>query len=307
MRVLVIGEGMVEFRQDSDGGWHRAHGGDVVNTAIHLARFGIGSALVSALGKDEFSDYLYGEWQGEGLNLDQVARTGEAECGIYFIATDAHGERTFSYRRRDSAATLLMQLVDRQALGTAVTSADLIYFSLITLAILPEPDRHDLLAVLGEARTAGKAVAFDNNYRPQLWNGTQEARLWHERALRCTSIGLPTADDDVALDIASDPASVAAHWRDHGVAEVVVKAGRHGAVVNGETIAPERAIPIPRDTSGAGDAFNGGYLAARLHGKSCTQAARAGNDLAGWVVQQNGAIPPINAAMYRAGDKIPEA
>lgn len=306
MRILAIGEGMAEFRQDSAGGWHRAHGGDVVNTAIHLARFGFDSALFSALGLGAFSDYLFGEWQGEGLQLDYVSRTAQADCGVYFIAVDAHGERTFTYRRKNSAATLMMQLADEQALRKALMSADLIYFSLISLAILAEPDRQALLDSLGEVRAAGKAVAFDNNYRPQLWGSAQEARLWHGRALRCVSIGLPTMDDDIALGIASDHASVAAHWHDHGVAEIVVKAGRQGALVDGAMLAPDQAIEQPTDTSGAGDAFNGGYLAARLHGKSRIEAARAGNKLAGWVVQQRGAIPPVNAAMYRPGDEMSE-
>ena len=90
------------------------------------------------------------------------------------------------------------------------------------------------------------------------------------------------------------------------VAEIVVKAGRQGALVDGAMIAPGQAIEQPTDTSGAGDAFNGGYLAARLRGKSRIEAARAGNTLAGWVVQQRGAIPPVNAALYRPGDEMSE-
>jgi 2-dehydro-3-deoxygluconokinase len=47
----------------------------------------------------------------------------------------------------------------------------------------------------------------------------------------------------------------------------------------------------PVDTSGAGDAFNGGYLAARMDGASVEDAVMAGHRLAGWCVMRSGAIP----------------
>jgi 2-dehydro-3-deoxygluconokinase len=56
---------------------------------------------------------------------------------------------------------------------------------------------------------------------------------------------------------------------------------------------PQKLAPI--DTSGAGDAFNGGYLAARVKGHSIQEAALAGHRLAGWVVMQSGAIPARTA------------
>ena len=46
------------------------------------------------------------------------------------------------------------------------------------------------------------------------------------------------------------------------------------------------------DTSGAGDSFNGAYLAARLKGRTPSEAAREGLALAAKVVAQPGAIIP---------------
>lgn len=69
---------------------------------------------------------------------------------------------------------------------------------------------------------------------------------------------------------------------------------------DGRLCAPP-AVLNPVDTSGAGDAFNAGYLFARLSGEDPQTAALAGHRLAGWVIGRPGAIPPRDAqAPYAA-------
>jgi len=297
MRVLAIGEGMVEFRREGDC-WRQAHGGDVINTAIHLARFGVETGLATALGQDGFSDFLAAQWQQEGLDLSCVSRCQKSECGIYFIATDENGERSFTYRRSDSAARRLVPLIGKDALGAAARAAGLVYFSLVTLAILPEEDRATLLDILRASRADGIHVAFDSNYRPALWESVEAARHWHDAALRTASIGLPTLEDEQALLGTASCEHAVAYWRNRGVGEVAVKMGAAGAMT-GSCAVPSRMIVVrPLDTSGAGDAFNGSYLAHRLAGRSPEVSAEAGNALAAWVVQRRGAIPPSEAEVY---------
>jgi 2-dehydro-3-deoxygluconokinase len=84
---------------------------------------------------------------------------------------------------------------------------------------------------------------------------------------------------------------VATHWRNLGCTETVVKLGAQGCRLPDGTILPPPEILQPVDTSGAGDAFNGGYLAARMNGASAEDAALAGHRLAGWCVMRTGAIP----------------
>jgi 2-dehydro-3-deoxygluconokinase len=112
--------------------------------------------------------------------------------------------------------------------------------------------------------------------------------------LTLCDIGLPTLEDERALGSAQDAASVAEHWRALGVGEVVVKMGAAGCLAEGEVVPPPRVL-APVDTSGAGDAFDAGYLAARLRGDPVREAATSGHRLAGWVVQRRGAIPARDA------------
>ena len=71
-RIVAVGEGMVELSADGDR-WRMAYGGDVLNTAVHLARLGRNVAFATGLGADPFSQRLRRAWAAEGLDLSLVA------------------------------------------------------------------------------------------------------------------------------------------------------------------------------------------------------------------------------------------
>lgn len=299
-RIVCLGEAMVELMQ-SHGRWEVRYGGDTLNVAIHLTRLGHDVAYLTALGGDPFAGPMRSAWGREGMDVSLVLTMPERSTGLYGIATDEQGERHFSYWRSDSAARALFQAPGiEKALDTA-RKADLLFFSLISLAILPEEGREKVLALAGEVRAGGSQVAFDGNYRPRLWESPEAARQWHDRAVALADFGLPSLEDEQRLGIASDAEAVRAHWLASGCDEVVVKLGAKGALLpDGATVGPPSEL-LALDTSGAGDAFDAGYLSARLRGAKPEQAALDGQQLAGWTVMRQGAIPPRDhAAPYAA-------
>ena len=103
--------------------------------------------------------------------------------------------------------------------------------------------------------------------------------------------GLPTIDDERGLAGIGDPAAISDVWSRAGCPEVIVKLGRQGSRLPDGTVVPPAMALRPVDSSGAGDAFSAGYLGLRLRGGSPAEAAHFGNELAGWVIMRNGAIP----------------
>ena len=55
-RVIAIGEVMIEMARGGDGRFGMGCGGDTFNTAIYLARAGIGVGYATALGDDPYSE-----------------------------------------------------------------------------------------------------------------------------------------------------------------------------------------------------------------------------------------------------------
>ncbi|MFK4874060.1 sugar kinase [Novosphingobium sp. ZW T3_23] len=297
-RIVCLGEGMVELSNEA-GAWSVGFGGDTLNTAIHLARAGHDVAYLTAIGNDAFSRTLRAAWEAEGIDCDLVLTHPTRQVGLYAIATDAAGERSFGYWRDTSAARALFELEAAEATLLIAEKADLLCFSLISLAILPPEGRERLLRLAAGVRARGGRVAFDGNYRARLWESPEAAAHWRDRAIATASFGLPTLEDEAAIardNGASDEcehraAQVEAHWQSLGCSEVIVKLGARGCRLPDGEDCPVPQVLHPVDTSGAGDAFNGGYLGARMNDAPIIEAAKAGHALAGWNVMRKGAIP----------------
>lgn len=298
LRIACIGECMIELnRLDLDAGSAGiGFAGDTLNTAVYLARLGCDVAYVTNLGLDRFSDRMEQRWRGEGIGCALVGRHPDRLPGLYAIEVDAAGERSFRYWREASAARTLFS-----GIGAALADLaqfDVIYLSGITLAILPAEIRGALIATAAGLKAAGKMVVFDTNHRPRLWPNEAAARDSFAAMWAATSLALPSFDDEARLYPGLSPQQVIARIAALGPAEVVLKNGARGPLiaVNGavdQTDLPEVARVV--DTSGAGDSFNAGYLAARLRGDAPLAAAAAGHRLASVVIGHHGAVIPRTA------------
>ena len=294
-RITFVGEGMVELRQAEGNEYRLGYGGDTLNSAIHMARSGFDVAFATALGRDDFSERLRSAWREEGLDCSAILTEPTRGAGLYAISLDAAGERSFTYWRSDSAARQLFALPDTPELIEQIALSEMLAFSLISLAILPDAGKEALLSLAARMREDGRKVAFDANYRPLLWESSQTAAHWRDKAIAVATHGLPTLADEVLIGGPIDAQSVAAHWLDLGCTEVVVKLGAEGCRLPDGQILPPEEILSPVDTSGAGDAFNAGYLSARLWGAHPREAAHHGNALAAWTIMRSGAIPPLDS------------
>jgi 2-dehydro-3-deoxygluconokinase len=135
-------------------------------------------------------------------------------------------------------------------------------------------------------------IAFDPNVRPALWADPAEARESLTTAFGVADIVLASHDDGAWLWGESEPNAQIERILTFGAREAVVTLGAGGVTLfaDGEAATAPSLAGVIIDTSGAGDSFNGGYLAARLRGASPLEAARAGQSLAARVVAQPGAL-----------------
>ncbi|GAA2284207.1 hypothetical protein GCM10010402_46810 [Actinomadura luteofluorescens] len=142
-------------------------------------------------------------------------------------------------------------------------------------------------------------MAFDTNYRPAGWPSPAAAAEAMSTVLTRTDIALPTFSDDQAVFGDRTPTDTIRRLRQAGVTEMAVKQGPQGSLLaDTKTKIEVPAVPHVKviDTTAAGDAFNGAYLASRLTHTPPAQAAETATTLAAEVITHQGALLPPTPA-----------
>lgn len=287
-RICCAGEVMIEFSPTRLPGIYRQSlAGDSYNTAVYLARAGLDVEYLTCLGKDAQSDLILEALGRENIAYTRIQRLESKQPGLYLIENDSNGERSFSYWRDTSAAReLFKQPVELQHISH-------FYFTGITLAVCRQ-QCSQLVALLTQLKQSGCRVIFDSNYRPALWKSQAQAREFYAEILPYCDCILSTLEDETALWNVSDIEQCKALYQHCPADELVIKTPdlvTHARCGEEQQRVCAKAVDAI-DTTGAGDAFNAGYLAARIHGKPLEQAVQAGQKLAARVVLTPGAIMP---------------
>ena len=295
-RVACIGECMIELKQAEGGLFSRAFGGDTLNTAVYLARLGVETDYITALGDDPMSDEMLAGWAAEGVGTGRVARLKGKLPGIYMIQTDEFGDRRFFHWRDNSAARSLMELPETDDILDSLATYDVVYLSAITLSIYSALGRTKLIDALNRAREHGTRIVFDTNYRARGWPDPDVARAVFDEAFAASDIVLASMEDLLPLYPCESDEQL---MRRIPCSEAVLKLREAGSIVRHEGVSREvKAEPVTLpvvDTTAAGDSFSAAYIAARLQGAEPAEAAQAGHRLGGVVVRYPGAIIPRSA------------
>lgn len=292
-RFLSIGECMVELSQAGEGLLRKGFAGDTLNTAWYARACMPSSWTVdyfTALGDDAMSDEMAAFFESHGIGTGHIRRIKGKAPGLYMINL-RNGERSFSYWRDSSAARQLAADPDR--LREAVEASDVIYFSGITLAILPREDTDTLLAETRRAKASGKLVVFDPNIRPRLWSSYDVMHTVISEGARASTLVMPSFDDE-ASHFGDDLIEATIHrYRALGANNIVVKNGADGATLDFEgkrAMVPAEKVETVVDTTSAGDSFNGSFLAKYLETKDAETSAHFAAKVAARVVSEHGAL-----------------
>jgi len=294
-RFVSVGECMIEMSGGEDGTYRLGYAGDTLNTAWY-ARARLPKDwdvdYVTALGDDMYSAQMRDFLEKNGLGTSRIQTIENRRPGLYLIH-QAHGDRHFTYWRSQSAAKQLAD--DTDALNAALAGADIAYFSGISLAILNSRARGHLMKALHLARESGARIAFDPNERPVLWTSPEVMASTITAGAILADIVLPTFPDEQALFGDASPEAVAERYMSAGAEEVVVKNGAEPAFVasrESQGWVPSKPGAKSVDPTGAGDSFNGAYLAARAEGATPLEAAEKAHALAAIVIGHKGALVP---------------
>lgn len=287
--ILCLGEPMLEFNEQKDGSFLPGHGGDTSNCAIAAARQGASVGFVTHLGDDAFGASFMDLWKREAVDTSTVRQVGHAPTGIYFVT---HGDagHEFSYYRAGSASSLMGP---DDLPETALSAAKILHVSGISQAI-SQAAADTVFAAIAHVKKAGGQVSYDTNLRLKLWP-LERARAVIHAGVALSDIVLPGLDDAALLTGLEAPDQIVDFYLNLGAGIVALTLGPDGTLVAtpGERrhIAGRRVKAV--DATGAGDTFDGAFLARIAAGDDPFEAAGYANAAAALSTQGYGAVAPM--------------
>ena len=299
----------MELRANSQGEMVKSFAGDTYNTAVYAKRFNPQLTLqyLTGLGEDHFSQEMLTAGENHGLDFSLSMPVNKAAIGIYAISTDDAGERSFTYWRKNSAATYLMKTVNVSLLLDKCQSLKYVYFSGISLAIMDEEDKRTLLELIVQLKHLGAEIVFDPNYRPSMWNDVTHTQHWLTQCYKLADIVLPGLDEHKTLFGHQTKNEIVSYFKNFAVKELVIKCDNDGVfciTADGEYHVPFTPAAQQVDSTAAGDSFAGTYIAARATGRSVKQSLIDATDVARVVVQHPGAIISNEAYTFQLNQAL---
>ncbi len=292
--IICIGESLIEFSTNEGLTYantlRKYYGGDIISAAVAASRLGSNVGFISRVGNDHFKDFLMDSWQSENIDISNV-KLVEGFNGLYFISRLESGEKEFAYYRKKSAAT---NLSVNDIPPEYIESSRIVYSTGITQS-LSISAKEAVKKAFELAKEKDCKVAYDPNFTPSLWD-VDEAREAIEEVIEYVDILMLNIKHDAEklFGISSYEQVIKTFW-DKGVSTVVVKLGKEGTAIghNGEiNLVPSCAVKII-DTTGSGDAFNGGFLHGIVSGLNPFESVQLAQKVVSYQIQSIGAINSI--------------
>ncbi len=280
-RVVVLGDLMVDVVARPDGPLARGSdaparvrlhgGGSGANVAAWLAHIGHAPALVARVGDDGAGRDAVAELTAGGVEV-HAAVDPDLATGLCVVLVEPDGERTFLPDRGANAALSPADLP-----AGLLAHGDHLHLSAYPLLEPVGPGREAARAAITTALDRGATVSVDPaSSAPLRAVGAERFLTW----TRGARLLFPNADEAEALTGLRDPERAAATLARRSGGEVVVTLGAAGALwSDGGRLERVTGTPVAGDSTGAGDAFAAGWLAARLAGAGVVEALTAANAL----------------------------
>lgn len=290
--VLALGSVMIEITPTQAGVSLREArelvalpGGASLNFAAALARLGVRVSLATAVGEDEWGEWLCERMSELGVDASRVKRVAGQLTTVSFCWVDQLGGKRFYFYRAPGHSDPIAELSVADICGEGFGGARVFDFG--EAAIRNPPLRGVALQAARAARGAGLQVCYAVNYRASSWAvGRDEVVAVQREACALADIVVMNREEVRLISGDDDPERAIRRLADLGPQVVAVTGGEEGTLVAAEgtlVFVPPRPVTVLYDV-GAGDVFHAGLLAGLIAGKSALEAARFGSDAAAlWI------------------------
>jgi sugar/nucleoside kinase (ribokinase family) len=226
-----------------------------------VACLGHTAAIVGSVGNDEFGDAIAKRLDIDGVDVSYLRVLADRVTAVAFVSYRKNGSRKFIYHiPRAAAGRVEMPHADRLK--------DVRLFHVMGCSLMVGAEMRSVInGIAREVKKNGGLVSFDPNIRVELLRNERLEDVIGAVSGMC-DILLPGEKE--LLDVTGKPSAKEAvrSLLDRGVKAIVIKRGKEGArFVDGTREIPARAVNVSEvDPTGAGDAFDAGFVCGYLEG-----------------------------------------
>lgn len=248
--LLCIGEilaDMIGEEKNETITYERKAGGAPFNVACALKKFGRDVKFVGSVGDDLIGSFLINYAKNFGMDTTYIHQNKERNTTLAFVELNEAGERSFCFYRKNTADYCMPKVDDE-----LIKAANIVCIGSLMLA--DSECVEYALDVIDRAHSFGKMVAFDVNYRTDIYRDKESAIKTYKRILSVADI-VKFSEDEVEtfgedyVDSLSDKLTLITLGKD----------GSEWRYKGNKNRVPTITVK-PVDTTGAGDAFFAGAL-----------------------------------------------
>lgn len=262
------------------------NGGNAMTAAINLSKMGVESRIVGKVGEDIFGEFLRSRLSAAGVDTRALAADKECQTSASVALISADGERSFLHTV-GANASFRYDDID----FSVIEECELVF---VTGSFLMKSfDGEDTVRFLRRCKEMGKTTFLDVCY--------DASGRWGElldSAMPYMDYFMPSIDEAVMIAGESEPDRIADVFMAKGVKNVVIKLGSRGSYLrlSGEScgkIFPAVKGVVAVDTTGAGDSFCSGFIAAYAREKSPDFCMQFANGVGALSVSAKGATTGV--------------
>jgi len=236
------------------------------------ARLGCKTAIIGGVGKDDFGKALLERLQKDGVDCSHVIESEERSTGVAFVTYFKDGSRKFIFHMGNTPA------VEAKA-PTEGDFKDVKYMHIMGCSLMSNKDfAQEILKTMRMLAKDGTKISFDPNIRKELFTDSSIHQVISE-VMENTSIFLPGVEELLSITGEKDVESAVAKCFTYPNMEIVaLKNGSRGSIIYTKEGKVEMGVYKVEqlDATGAGDCFDGGFLAGLVQGKDLLGAAKMG-------------------------------
>lgn len=262
MEFITVGEMVIDFLPGSEpGSYIRNAGGAPANVAIAAARNGLNAGMYCKVGNDDFGKFLIKTLEENKVTPLSPELCDEATTTMAFVSLTEDNERSFTFARKPGADMMLdkAEIKDEDLKACKILLAGSCSMSAGKAVEATE-------YAMKRAHELGALVGYDINYRNLMWHDDKQACADKVKEILPYVDLLKISDEEV--DMVGGHDNVLALMKEYDIAVVILTLGKDGAecFFNGDSfVTPGYKADYVADTTGAGDAFWGGFLSRVLN------------------------------------------